>query len=308
MHRPSSLTDNRRGILFMLTAMAAFIVNDTFVKLVSAELPAGEIIFIRGLMAAPLLAALGWSQGSLGGLRGLRHRAVAWRSVGDMGATTLYLTALFHMPIANATAILQTVPLATTGGAALLFGEPVGIRRWSAIAVGFLGVLLIVRPGPEGFDLWALVALASVGFVCLRDLSSRLIPAGTPTFGVTAVAAAAVALAGAAMGLFEDWLAPSPAQIAWLAAAAVLVATGYVMILKAMRVGEVSVVAPFRYSLMLWAILIQVGVFGEWPDATTLAGSAILVATGLYTLYRERKVARRPIAAAIEPLPPGDRR
>jgi drug/metabolite transporter (DMT)-like permease len=284
-----SASDNRKGILLMMAAMAGFILNDTFIKVASDDLPTGQIIFLRGLLATPLILLLAWRFGALAKLPALRNRFVGWRTVGEMGSTALYLTALFNMPLANATAILQIVPLITTAAAAVFLRERVGPRRWSAVALGLLGVLLIIRPGLEGFNAWSLVALSAMVFIALRDLSSRLLPPEVPTLGVTLVAAVAVTFLGAGMGLAEVWQPLTPRLLALLAIAALFLTGGYALIIQAMRVGEISAVGPFRYTIMLWAIALQLAVFGEWPDLLTLAGTAVVVATGVYVFYRERR-------------------
>ena len=282
----------RRGIFFMLAAMAAFIFNDTCVKLASEELPTGQIIFIRGLIATPLVLLLAWQRGALVRPAVLLHRSVFWRTIGEMSATVLYLSALFNMPIANTTAILQTSPLLTTAAAAVFLGERVGVRRWSAIAVGFAGVLLIVRPGFEGFSAWSLVALAATCAMVLRDLSSRVLPAEIPTLAVTVITTICVMMLGGILSLFADWKPLAIGDFAYLAGAAVFLTAAYIFIIAAMRTGDVSLVSPFRYSIMIWAIIIQVIVFGAWPDGLTLVGSAVLLATGVYMFARERAVAR----------------
>ncbi len=282
----------RRGIFFMLAAMAAFIFNDTCVKLASEDLPTGQIIFIRGLIATPLILLLAWQRGALARPSALLHWPVFWRTVGEMSATVLYLSALFNMPIANANAILQTAPLLTTAAAALFLGESVGMRRWSAIAIGFAGVLLIVRPGFEGFSAWSLVALAATCAMVLRDLSSRVLPAEVSTLAVTALTTICVMMLGGILSLFDDWQPLATSDFVYLIGAAVFLTAAYIFIIAAMRAGDVSLIAPFRYSIMVWAILIQVIVFGLWPDGLMLAGSAVLVVTGVYVFARERAVAR----------------
>jgi len=163
----------------MLATVTAFIVNDTCFKLASEDLSVPQILIVRSIIAAPFLILLGLHQGAFRNLPQVPERFIALRVIGELGAAALYLSALARMDIANATAIIQTVPLAATAAAALLMGERVGVRRWSAIAVGFLAVLLIIRPGFEGFSVWSVLALASVGFIVLRDLSSRYMPAST---------------------------------------------------------------------------------------------------------------------------------
>jgi drug/metabolite transporter (DMT)-like permease len=290
MNQPGPRNDNRAAIVFMLLAMAAFIFNDSAAKLASADLETGQIIFVRGLIASPIIILLAWIQGAFRQPGRLFHRTVRLRTLGELLATGLYLTALFHMPIANSTAILQTVPLATTAAAALILGEAVGIRRWAAIALGFAGVLLIVRPGSEGFNVWSLFALAAVGAILLRDLTSRVLPADIPALGIIALSSVAVTTLGAVMSQFGEWRQITSETFVYLCASGFFLIGGYYFILLAMRTGEISAIAPFRYTILLWAILIQILIFGVWPDLPTIAGSAILVATGLYTLYREQVV------------------
>jgi drug/metabolite transporter (DMT)-like permease len=295
---------NRSAIGFMLLAMTAFVFNDMSAKLASEELPTGQIILVRGLIATPLIILIAWWQGAFRHPALLFHKTVWLRTLGEVLATAMYLTALFNMPIANATAILQTVPLATTAAAALILREKVGIRRWLAITLGFAGVLLIVRPGSDGFTIWSLLALGAVGALLLRDLSSRVLPPAIPALGITALSTVAITLLGGVMSLSGDWQPISLQSYLYLCAAAVLLLSAHYFILYAMRHGELSVVAPFRYAIMLWAIVIQIVVFGLWPDLPTLAGSAILVATGLYTLYRERVVGQQQDTPPIAGHPP----
>ena len=283
---------NSRGILYLLATTIGFILSDTFVKLASEDLSVAQIIIVRSLIAAPAVTLVAWQRGAFANFRGLAERFIALRAFGEVGATALYLSALARMEIANATAILQTVPLAATAAAALFMGEKVGIRRWSAIAVGLLAVLLIVRPGLAGFNGWSLVALASVAFVVLRDLSSRLLPESTNPLAVSALSVFVMIPLGLLMLPFESWEPLTTRALLYCAGSGLFLSISFVLITLAMRSGEISVVAPFRYAILLWAVIIQVAVFSVWPDATTLIGSFILVATGLYTLYRERKVKR----------------
>jgi S-adenosylmethionine uptake transporter len=291
----ASLSGNSRGVLFMLASTVSFIVSDTFVKLASADFAAGQILLVRSLMTAPLMAMIAWRQGAFVNIRGMAERFIGLRMIGEIGASALYLSALVRMDIANATAILQLTPLASTAAAALFLGEKVGFRRWSAIVIGFLAVLLIVRPGVAGFSGWSVLALSAVGFVVLRDLSSRFLPATTQPLAVSALSLSVLAPLGLAMLPLETWGPLTTAAVLHCAASGVFIACGFVFITLAMRNGELSVVGPFRYAILLWAVIIQVAVFGIWPDALTLVGGAILVATGLYMLYRERqtKVARQ---------------
>ena len=283
----------------MIASTMSFILSDTFVKLASEELSVAQIIILRSLITAPPVAFVAWRQGAFANFGLLAERYLALRAVGEIGATALYLSALANMAIANATAIIQTVPLAGTAAAALFLNERVGIRRWSAVAIGFAAVLVIVRPGLEGFNGWSLLALASVAFIVLRDLSSRFLPATTHPLAVSTMSLTVLIPLGFLMLPLESWRPVTSTALVNCAGSGLFIACGFVFITHAMRTGKMAVVAPFRYAVLLWAIIIQIVIFGIAPDLPTLAGSAVLVATGFYTLYRERKV-KEAGAARIE--------
>ncbi|WGS23886.1 DMT family transporter [Bradyrhizobium sp. ISRA464] len=300
-----TLSSNLYGSLFMAAAMASFTMNDTITKGVSSELNIGEILVVRGGFAIVLVTALASHRKALRSFRSLLIWPVGLRVVGEIGGTLTYLAAISQIPLANASAIFQALPLVITLGAALVFGEPVGWRRWLAIAAGFIGVLVIVRPGAEGFSQAALLALASVGFCAVRDLATRRIPKQLPTLFITLLTTVTVSTAGAVI-LFPlgGWKAPSGHALGLLALAAVLILIGYQCIIVSLRTGDISAVAPFRYLALLWAMLLGYLVFGHKPDGPMLAGAAIIVASGLYAFYRERKRDKLRPAATGPGLPP----
>lgn len=290
-----------RGILAMLACCLFFVINDTLVKLAGETMPLGQILFLRGLVSTTAIGLIAWRVGALRNFRSHFSRFVGWRTFGEVVATLLYLTALMHLPIANASAIAQTVPLVITAAGALFLGERVGPRRWAAVVVGFAGVLLIVRPGGDGFNVYALVALASVLAISLRDITTRMIPPTTPTLFVTFVATAAVNVVGAGLAVTEDWGAMGSRETALIFGSAVFVLLGYVFSIVAMRNGDVSIVAPFRYSFIPYAIILGIFVFGDIPDAITFLGIAIVLLTGAYTFWRERQRQRLLAAEAAPP-------
>ncbi len=292
-------SDNLRASLLMLAGMAAFTFNDALMKAVTADLPLFEVIFLRGLLACGALALLARAQGAWPLRFPRRDRLwLALRVLGEAGSTAFFLVALVHMPLANVTAIIQSVPLAVTLAAALVFREPLGWRRLSAIGIGFCGVLMIVRPGTEGFNAWSVLALVSVGFIVLRDLATRPLSLGVSSAGVALVGSLAVTLMGAAGAAFEDWRLPDAHALALVVGAAAFLVCGYISIVAAVRLGEIGAIAPFRYSGLLWALLLGWLLFGEFPRWITLAGAAVVVATGLFTFYRERQIARAARRAA----------
>jgi drug/metabolite transporter (DMT)-like permease len=291
-------SDNQRASLFMVLAMAAFTLNDTIVKFASETINVGQVMFVRGLFATFLVLLLAWQQRLLGNIKGLLHPMVWLRMAGEIGGTVTYIIALAHLPLPNVAAIFQVLPLAVTVGAALFFGESVGWRRSFAIAVGFCGTLIIVRPGTEGFNAFSLLLLLCVVFCTVRDLATRRIPNEIPTLLVSSVTALTITLCGAVLMLPMGGWSPMTTELTGLLfACASFMLVGYIFIIKAMRTGEISAVAPFRYTTLIWAFALGYLVFGNVPDLYMLVGGAIIAGSGLYTLYRERLVSKKRMAA-----------
>lgn len=298
------LSPNMRAALFMTVSMAGFTVNDGITKYMSEVMNMGQVQFLRGVFATLFIAVLAWQQGALANLRLTLQPMVLVRVGCEVLATVTFLIALAQLPIANVSAVLQALPLAVTMGAALIYGETVGWRRWLSIAVGFAGVAIIVRPGLEGFSAYSLVALVCVGFCTARDLATRRIPERIPTLLISTVTALAVSVCGAFLiQPMGGWTPPSAFDLFLLACAAGLLLVGYQFIILAMRSGEISFVAPFRYTGLLFSILLGFVVFSDVPDLAMILGSAIIVGSGLYMLYRERIVGRSKTAA--ESVGPG---
>jgi drug/metabolite transporter (DMT)-like permease len=297
----NALSDNSRGALFMVICMAGFVLNDAMIKLVTQDISLFQAIFLRGILVSLLIGALAWWRGQLF-FRVARGdgKMLALRVLGELGGTVCYLTALMHIPIANATAILQALPLAVTLGAAIFLKEPVGWRRYTAIGIGFAGVMIIVRPGAEGFDAFALLAVLAVLFVTLRDLATRQLSGPVPSLFVAFATAVTIMAFGAVMLPFTEWRPVSSGNLLTLALGASALFFGYVFSVSSMRVGEVAFVSPFRYTILIWAILLGLVVFGDIPDGWTLLGASIIVATGVFTFYRERRLARQPLPAVAQ--------
>ena len=273
----------------MLASMAGFVVNDTFVKLSAETLAPPQIMAIRGVFASLMLFVLAWRMGALRPPRLMLSPRLLLRTGADVMATLTYITALTQLPIANASAIFQALPLTVTIGAALFLGEPVGWRRWVSIAVGFVGVMIIVRPGTEGFTIHAVAVLASVVFSAVRDLSTRRMDKSIPSPFIALTTAVSVGLVGWALIPFTGgWRPVAAATWLDLLAAACAIAIGYIFIVQSMRIGDMGFVAPFRYAILVYAIVLGYLVFGDLPGPATLSGAAIVVASGVYMLYRER--------------------
>ena len=288
------LSDNMKGALWMMCSMAAFTFNDTCIKLIGPEMPLFQLLFLRGAVTTVLIYILARSMGAIRLRLPRRDWAlISLRTASEIGAAYFFITALMHMPIANVTAVLQVLPLTVTLGGALFFGESVGWRRLLAILIGFSGMLLIVRPGPEGFDLYALYALAAVVCVTARDLSTRRMSAVVPSLTVTLSASVGVMLFAAIATQTETWISVTPRDAALLGGASIFIIGGYFFSVAVMRIGEVSFVAPFRYTSLVWALLLGFVVFGDWPDIVTLFGAGVVAATGVFTLVREGRLRRR---------------
>lgn len=277
----------------MCLSMAAFTVNDTFMKDVTRTLPLYQAIALRGVIA---VAGLGLLALAAGGFRYRLSRKDGWlillRSLADVASTILFLTALLHMPLANLSAIMQALPLVVTLAAALVYGDRIGWRRMTAILVGFAGVMIIIRPGTEGFDRYALLGLASVAFVVVRDLSVRPMQGQVPSALVALGAAVAVAAMGWIGTAAEGWQPMTGTEAAKILAAGLFLIVGYLSSVTAMRHGDIGLVAPFRYTSLLWAIVLGYAIFGNLPDGWTLIGAAIVVGAGIFMLMRERALRR----------------
>ncbi|ODN70026.1 DMT family transporter [Methylobrevis pamukkalensis] len=285
------------GIGAMLVGSAAFILNDTLVKIASEDLELGQVMLIRGLIASAIILALALRGRAFAGWRRHLSRPLATRTLGEVLGMVFYLIALFNMPIANSTAIMQSVPLMMTAAGAMFMGDVVGWRRWIAICAGFCGILIIVQPGAEGFNIFSLLALAAAASVTLRDLSTRAMAASMPTLFVTAVTTLIVTMVGGSIALIEaaggtNFQPVSLKAFLCLAGSAASVLVAYTLIIVAMRHGETLTVAPFRYFQVLWAILAGWLVWDTVPQLPTLLGIAIVVASGVYMVHRERQRIR----------------
>lgn len=286
---PAHARDNFRGILLMVASMAGFAIEDMFIKWSAAGMPTGQILLLLGVFGTPFFAALTRRQGLRVMTRDAVHPMVVLRNLGEMVGTAGFVTALALIPLSTATAVFQAMPLFVTMGAAVFLGETVGWRRWSAILVGFAGVLLIIRPGLAGFQpetLWSLLAVLGLG---VRDLATRKIPARISTTQLSVWGFMAVAILGAGMLLASGGaVMPSGVQSVWLTGALICGLGAYWALTQANRLGEVSAITPFRYSRLVFGLLIGAFVFGERPDVITLSGAALIIGAGLYTFARER--------------------
>lgn len=291
-------SDNLTGALLMMVSMACFTFNDTLMKMMAGDIPLFQLLFLRGVLTSVAVAVIAWRMGVLRTRLARRDWGlVALRTVAETAAAYFFLTALFNMPIANVTAILQALPLTITLAAALFFGESVGWRRMVAIMAGFVGVMLIVRPGAADFNFYSIYTLIAVMCVTVRDLSARRLSREVPSMFVTLVTSLAIMVFFGIAGLGSGWVPMGGRELGLTAGAALFIIGGYLFSIMVMRVGEISFVAPFRYTGLLWALLLGWVAFDEWPEPLTLLGATIVVGSGLFMLYREARMGRkRPLS------------
>ena len=284
-HRSELGAENIRGAGLMTLAMALFALEDMFVKQAARSLPVGEVLMLFGVGGMIAFAALALASG-----QSLWHPAVASRLMGVKAGFEItgrlgYTLGIALTPLSNASAILQATPLVVVAGAALIFRERVGAARWTAVGIGFLGVLVILRPGLDGFvpaALWTVLGL--LGFAG-RDLATRAAPKVLTNFQLGLYGFAALIPAGGIiLAVTGGAVLPTLADLLPVLGATLFGVTAYWALTKAMRTGEVAVVTPFRYTRLLFALILGILVFRESLDTATLVGAALVVGSGVYTL------------------------
>ncbi|MEO9514554.1 MAG: DMT family transporter [Paracoccaceae bacterium] len=287
------MSNNVFGALLMMASMASFTFNDTFIKMTDGAVPLWQLLFLRGVITTMLILGLGYVLRNIHFQISARDwRLIGMRCVSEIAAAYFFLSALLQMPLANAIAILQVLPLAVSLAAALFLGESLGWKRMTAILIGFCGMLLIVRPGPDGFSIWSIYALLAVLCVTCRDLVTRQLSPGVPSLTVTLVAAISVTIFAGVASVPQGWSELTPNLWALIVGSSIFILGGYFFSVQVMRQGDISFIAPFRYTSLIFALALGWLIFGDWPDGLTMIGASIIVTTGLFTLYRERAVVR----------------
>lgn len=289
--------NNLNGILFIIAAMAAFTLEDMFIKRLSGDVPVGQILMLLGLGSGTVFAAAAVYRGDNLFAPAAWRGAAILRTLSEAVGAVAFATALSLVDISTVAAVFQALPLVITMGAALFLGEQVGWRRWSAICVGFVGVLMIVRPGLAGFNPSVILVLVAVLAIAARDLLTRMVDSSVSSAVVSFQAFASVIVAG---GLLQVFTGAEPTaldgrQVGMMLGGIVFGVAGYYAIVTATRIGDASAITPFRYSRLLFSILVGVLVFGERPDVMTLGGAALIIVSGLYTFVRERRLAREQV-------------
>ena len=294
--------DNIRGASLMVAAMLGFALEDMLIKQMAGAMPVGQVVMILGAGGCLIFGPIALAYGDRIFAPALWHPAILIRNFAEIFGMLGFVSAIALTPLSTASAILQATPLVVTLGAALFLGESVGWRRWLAIVIGLVGVMLIIRPGSDAFEPKSLLAVVGVIGLAARDLATRRVPPGLSTRVISLYAFAASIIGGAillALGVTGDtWVTPTPTDSLRLGAAITVGILAYYAIVGATRTGDVAVVAPFRYSRLIFALIIGALVFGERPDGLTLLGAVIIVTSGVYTFWREARFRRASIRAA----------
>ena len=283
------MIDNTRGILAMSASVVVFIFNDALMKLASETMPALQAIGLRGIFATGWCALAITVRGEWRQAHRLTHPAVALRGFLEAAAAVTYLVALAFIPFAIATAANMSTPLFLAILAVLMLQEKVGWRRWSAVVVGFVGVLLVIQPEPGDINVWTWLVVLSSLLGALRDVIARWVPPAVPSLVVSLSSAVTVGVVGCLWVTIEGWQ-PMPARgIAYVAGSSLLLAAGYQFLIIALRSrAEYSVMGAFRYGSVLWAIVLGYALWDDVPNGLAFLGIAVVVASGLYILRRER--------------------
>ena len=277
----------------MMMSMACFAVEDTFIKLLSARLPATQILFSIGFGGALITLVLAIVLNVNLADKILLNKHVISRTIADLFGALSFTSAMVLIPMSLLASILQATPLFVTLGAAILLGEKVGWRRWSAIFIGFLGVIIILQPGYGSFQLASLLGLAAVLCLALRDVVTRDMATEIPTLTVTFYACIAMGSAGfIAYPFFGPPIMPTTYETIILICAAIIGLTGYFLLVLATREGDVSVIAPFRYSRLLFSLGLASLILGEELTLPILLGGLLVVSSGIYTFGRERRLVK----------------
>lgn len=296
MERPTTAvcrTEVTGAVLCMLGGTAVLVMNDAIVKSLAEHYATGQLLFIRGVFVWPWILLFALRTGGLSTLRITNLEGHALRGICVIGSSFLFVNGLRHLTLTDAIAVAFTGPLFITAMAPFVLGERVGWRRWLAVSLGFAGVLFMLRPGGDTLQWAVLFPLGAAVCGGLRDLITRRISNTETTVAVLAVTTTVVLLAGLATAPFTEWSGLRSTDLKYFAVSGVLIAIAHTLMIEAFRRGEAALVAPFKYSSLLWGTLIGYLMFGDQPDRWTIVGALIIVAAGTYVLHRESKIRAR---------------
>jgi len=270
----------------MTAGMFGYVVNDAFIKRAAEDLPLFQAIFLRGIVVLALLTMIVRVRGEAVPPSSYLERPLLLRMAMEACGTVAYLITLTQVPIAGLTAVLQLLPIAVTFAAARMLREEISVHRVIALVAGFIGVLFVIQPGGDDFSPWFIGGLITVAVLVVRELATRDISDAVPGSAVALGTAIVIMTMGGLVSIFQGWEQPTPTTLAFLCSGACFLGLGYISSVHSVRIGELSFTAPFRYSILIFAIILQIVVFGEVPDAMTFIGSAIIGGAGLYALAR----------------------
>lgn len=293
-------TQSRRAIYCLLAGVALISLNDALIKSLTSTYPVGQLLFMRGLFIFPWVILLAYRAGGIATLKINNIGGQSIRAVCVIGSSFLFVNGLAHLELADAIAVTFTGPLFITALAPFVLGEYVGWRRWAAVLIGFAGVLFMVRPGYGAIQWAVLFPLGAALCGSTRDLITRRISQTETSVAVLMVTTCAVILAAATTLPFSS-VPIRVSDLGAFAASGILVAGGHYLMIEAFRHGEAALIAPFKYSFMVWAILFGYLMFGHLPDRWTLLGAAFVIFAGLYILHRETRITGHPISAGPRP-------
>ena len=276
---------NRRGAAFMCLSMLGFAIEDALLKLAAGSLPVGQVLISFGVFGVIAFSAWARLAGEPPVSRAMLRPAMILRSLSEIAGRLFYMLAIALTPLSTASAILQATPLVVMVGAVIIFDERIGPRRWLAVAVGFAGVLMILRPGTEGFGPLSLLAMIGMLGFAGRDLATRAAPPTLSFRQLGVLGFTMLILAGLIALPFGPALV-RPDAAAWLGLGAASVAgvAGYTSLTIAMRTGEVGAVTPFRYTRLVFAMIAGIMIFGERPDLWIVIGSVLIILAGITAL------------------------
>jgi drug/metabolite transporter (DMT)-like permease len=304
------MTDNLKGIGAIVISGSAFVLHDTATKLITNALPAGQLLFLRGIVSSLLLLMIAHLSGQMRPHRFVLGRMLLLRALCAAGAALFIVISLRHLPLATVYAVIQIAPLMVVAGAGLIFGERLGRWKWFAALIGFTGALLILNPWRDGADVPTAFAAGTITAALLstaaRELLTRGIPAGTPPLFIAYATSLIVTGVSLLLGLTEPWLWPSPREAILIATAGLCITIAYAFGVIAMRSGEMSVVAPFRYVQIPLAVALGWLVWSHVPDAFGSLGIAMILTAGYAVISDERRRTAQPAAPkAPRPANPG---
>ena len=297
----SSQNHTLRAGLYMVITTACFVVGDTCIKLIGTTLPLAQVICLIGVVSSLFLFLVCGQQGILKDVPLLFTRTVLLRSLFDTMATFMFISALMHMPLANLSSVMQSVPLVVVAVGVIFLGEKAGLSRIAAVIAGFVGVLLIVKPSPQTITIYEFFAVGAVIVVAFRDLVTKRIPAHVPLLVIALANAVFISVSGFGVGLVQGFKTVETWQLALLLGAGLMVTISYFFIVATVRLGDLSATAPFRYSEVVFAIIAGILVFGEYPDAISYLGMALVIGAGLFAAHREAAHARDAEAVLMPP-------